>query len=785
MIVAVVVGFVLGLLAPLVVRVARNGTGWITGLVPIGLFAYFASFLNRIQAGETLFFPYPWLSPLGIGLSFRLDGLSLLFALLITGIGTFVCLYSAGYLAGHPDLGKFYGALFAFMASMLGLVLSDNLVALFVFWELTSVTSYLLIGFDSEREAARRAALQALLVTGAGGLALLAAFVLMQQAAGSFEIAILVERSPDLRTSPLYAAIIFLVLTGAATKSAQFPFHFWLPNAMEAPTPVSTYLHAATMVKGGVYLLARLSPVLGGTDLWRDWLIPLGTVTMLTGAWLSLVQVDLKRILAHTTVGALGACVLLIGMGTQGSLQACMVFLLAHGLYKGSLFLVAGIVDHETGTRNAADLGRLGRAMPLTCIGALLAALSSAGVYPFLGFLGKELLYESTLVGFTPVLLAPCAVAAGIAFAGMGAVVGVRPFFSAQGRFSGQPHDPSPGMWVGPVLLGMVGLLFGLFHGPLHSALITPAVRSCILQAGDIPTPSWHGLDVKLALSALSLLMGGALYWKWSALRGRLCRWRNVGRYGPAAGYDHALCLLEAFARRQTRFFQSGRLNVYLIIVICTAVALLACALVRDNISFSDLVLQRWADVKTYEAVIAAILLTATVVTVRAQSMLVAVVALGVVGYCVAVVYLLFSAPDVAMTQFAIETLSVILLMVVLLRLPRLRTFSTSRQRLRDALVAVSAGLITTLLVLVVTTQARNPKLADFYARNSLVLAKGRNVVNVILVDFRGFDTLGEITVLAVAAIGVYSLVKLGSHRDRIPEGPPFGGEARGDDVSP
>ena len=766
MIYALLAGFAVGLLAPVAVRALRDRARWLITLLPLGLFTYFSHYVPRIQSGERIFFHYSWLPDLEIGLSLCLDGLSLLFALLITVVGAIVCAYSGEYLSGHRDLGRFYATLLAFMASMLGVVLSDNLIALFVFWELTSVTSYVLIGFDHEREAARSSALQALLVTGLGGLTLLTAFLLMKQVTGTFETSAMLQGASQLTASPLYPAIFFLILAGAATKSAQIPFHFWLPNAMEAPTPVSTYLHAATMVKAGVYLLARFSPILGGTELWQNWIIPLGAGTMVTGAWLALVQKDLKRILACTTVSALGICVLLIGMGTPTSLHACMLFLAAHGLYKGGLFLVAGIIDHETGTRDAEDLGRLGRAMPLTCAAAFLTALSSAGVYPFLGFIGKELLYESTLNASLPFLFTSSAVFTGMVFVTMGGIVAVRPFFRGDAQLPKIPHEPPPGMWLGPLVFGSLGLLLGLFPGILHSSLIVPAVHASLGQSVALEHPAWHGWDLKLLLSIGSLLAGGAVFWKWSIVRKFLAGWSIFRQVGPAALYDSSLTLLEVIARRQTRFFQSGRLNIYLLTVVLTAVAFLSWALSRDELSVSDLLLHRWRDVRLYEAIIAVVLLTATVVAVKADSLLVAIVALGVVGYSVALVFLLFSAPDLAMTQFAIETLSVILLMLVLFRLPRLKNLSRRRNRLRDGIIALSAGAVTALLVLAVNASRGGGKIVTFYAENSLVLAKGRNVVNVILVDFRGFDTLGEITVLTVAAIGVYSLVKL-----RVPSG--------------
>src|ERR1044071_2521246 len=359
MLIAVLSGFAAALGAPWFYKVARGATGWLIALLPLGLMIYFARFVEPVAAGQVIAISYNWVPSLGIQLSFLIDGLSLLFAFLISGIGALIFVYAGDYLHGHPQLGRFYAYILIFMASMLGLVLADNLIAVYVFWELTSISSYFLIGFDHHRESARAAALQALLVTGAGGLALLAGVLLLGKAGGSLEISMLLKNGDMVRSNALYVPILFLVFAGAFTKSAQVPFHFWLPSAMEAPTPVSAYLHSATMVKAGVYLLARLTPVLGGTDLWHYALSIVGAVTMGTGAYVALRQSDLKRMLAYLTVSALGMLILFIGVGTSQALAAAIVFLLAHALYKGALFLVTGILDHQTGSRDVNDLGGL------------------------------------------------------------------------------------------------------------------------------------------------------------------------------------------------------------------------------------------------------------------------------------------------------------------------------------------------------------------------------------------------------------------------------------------
>ncbi|MBS3756786.1 MAG: sodium:proton antiporter, partial [Desulfobacterales bacterium] len=368
-----------------------------SGLLPLLVFLGAAAMVPHTAAGESYRLAIAWVPGLGVNLSFMLDGLSVLFALIIAGVGFFVTLYAVDYLHGHPHTGRFFVFLHAFMLSMLGLVLADNVLSLFVFWELTTIFSYLLIGFEHEAEASRKSARQALLVTGAGGLALLVGFLLMGIAAGTYEISQMVAMKVSLEGHPLYGAILIMVFLGAFTKSAQFPFHFWLPNAMAAPAPISAFLHSATMVKGGIYLLARFHPILGGSAAWTAVLVVVGGVTAVVGAFTALGQTDLKKILAYTTVSALGIMTMFLGGQTAPSLTAAMTFLLVHAIYKSALFLVAGIIDHQAGTREIEKLGGLARSMPVTAFAAFAACLSMAGFPLFFGFIGKEIMYKGAL----------------------------------------------------------------------------------------------------------------------------------------------------------------------------------------------------------------------------------------------------------------------------------------------------------------------------------------------------------------------------------------------------
>ncbi|MBI1992816.1 MAG: putative monovalent cation/H+ antiporter subunit A [Deltaproteobacteria bacterium] len=756
---AVLSGFAAALVASWLHRLERETAGWIIALLPAGLFLYFSGFIEIIAAGDTVAVSYAWVPTMGINLSFYADGLSLLFVLLISGIGTLVLIYSGGYLKGHPQLGRFYSFILIFMASMLGLVLADNAITLFVFWELTSLSSYLLIGFDHKREGARFAALQALLVTALGGLALLAGLLLLGQAGGSLELSVLLSRGELVRAHPLYTPILFLILAGAFTKSAQFPFHFWLPNAMEAPTPVSAYLHSATMVKAGVYLLARLHPILGGTDIWMYVVTGVGAATMLVGACLALRQTDLKRILAYSTVSALGILTLFLGLGTPAAIKAAVVFLLGHALYKGALFLVAGAVDHETGARDVDRLGGLRQAMPITAAAGGLAALSMAGLPPLFGFIGKEMLYEAAYGSLGAALpLTSAVVLASMIFVAVAGMTGFGPFTGKKTSTPKHPHEAVMSLWLGPMLLGLSGLLLGLLPASVGNSLLSPAIEAVSGQAGDLELTLWHGLNPTIALSAVTLAGGAGLYAGREALRRAASRLQMTSWWGPARWYSLLLDGLNVLARGQTRLLQSGYLRYYLLIIIATALGLAGPKLASLG---GPPGLVSWQEVRFYEWSLAALILLAALVAIRSRSRLGAVAALGVVGYGVALVYVLFGAPDLAMTQFMVETLTVILFVLVFYHLPRFARLSSGLVRARDALVAVTAGALITTIILFSSNVQFHPKISGYFAEHSLPLAHGRNIVNVILVDFRGLDTLGEITVLAVAAVGVYALLKL------------------------
>jgi multicomponent Na+:H+ antiporter subunit A len=753
---SILLGFLAALLAPALYRAAPGAARRLLPLVPLGLTVHFCTFLPGVVGGRTVVASLPWAAPLGLSLSWRLDGLSLLLALLISGVGALVVLYAGSYLEGHPHAGRFHGLLFLFMASMLGVVLADNVLALFVFWELTSLSSYFLIGFHHEREAARAAALQALLVTSAGGLALLAGSLLLAGAAGTFQLSEM-GGPRDVREHAHYAPLALLLLFAAFTKSAQLPFHFWLPGAMEAPAPVSAYLHAATMVKAGVYLLARLHPVLSGPPLWQQTLVWAGAGTALLGGALALGERHFKRVLAYSTVSALGTMVFLLGIGTGPALQAMAALLVAHGLYKGALFLVAGAVEHAVHEPDVERLGRLRKALPFTAAAAGLASLSMGGVPPLFGFIAKELLYAAPADGAHARALTAGAFTVGALFLAVAVNAGIRPFWARRSEVTLPAGEVERPLWAAPLVLASLGLALGLWPGAA-SGLVGAATRAMSPEAEPGPLTLWHGVSGPLLLSVLTLPAGLALYLGRSALRRAARPLAALARFGPARGYGLALSGLRSIASLQTRLLQRGSLRGYLVITLGAAFALLGYTLVvRHGLpSPPDL-----RDLRFYEPVIAGLILVAALSAIRARSRFAAIISLGVVGYGVALIFILFGAPDLGITQLAVETLTVILLVLAFHHLPRFTALSSTGTRIRDAFIATGFGALMTALVLAAAETPIVKRASTYYGDVSLPLAHGHNVVNAILTDFRALDTLGEITVLATAALGVFALLKL------------------------
>ena len=749
--------FIAALLAPLIGRKLSHSKRWLFALTPLAVFALILSKASLISKGEKYTEDYNWFPSFGIDVNFNLDGLSFMMALLITGIGTLILTYGSGYLKGHKDNTRFYVLIQIFMGAMLGLVLSDNLIILFIFWELTTVSSFLLVGFNHENGGARKKALQALIVTAGGGLAMLAGIILLGNIGGSFQVSELIYKADTIKAHSLYIPMTSLICLGAFTKSAQFPFHFWLPNAMAAPTPVSAYLHSATMVKAGVFLLARLTPVLGGTSFWLYTLVYVGGFTMLLAAVLGLIYRDLKKILAYSTLSVLGVITLLIGMGTELSFKAAILMIFAHALYKATLFMVAGSIDHECGTRDILKLRGLRKFMPWTFYAAALAALSQAGFPPFKGFLAKEYFYNSALDHQMTWLIISSAFTASILLFVLAFKIGFHPFMGKMApKHEIHPHEAPWTMLLGPVTLASLGFIFGVFPSLGGDYILAPALSTFNGSFHSVELKLWHGINKALILSIITLATGFTLY----KLRTRLRKKTTLADDKLDINFDQkfaqGLDKFVKFSKWQTSLIQSGSLRTYMYITIGSFSALLIFMLLYlgglpENYAFSNI-----------RPTTLAFFITMILVTVTAclsRSRMTALLSLGVIGFGITMLYMLFGAPDLAITQILVETLSVVMFMMVLHKLPRLKDFSTKRKRLFDAIFSCTAGTAITFLVIKAQNLKLAPPVSAEYAELSYLAAKGRNVVNVILVDFRAFDTFGEITVLSIAALGIMILV--------------------------
>ncbi|MBE0464701.1 MAG: putative monovalent cation/H+ antiporter subunit A [Halomonadaceae bacterium] len=756
---AVLMGFVLAALAPLMQRWFADRTSLVLAIFPALIATWlFAQAPTVINDGPMLM-EWQWVPSLGISLTFMLDGLSLLFGLLISVIGTFVLIYAGSYLKGHPDIVRFHIALLAFMVSMLGLVLADGLVTLFIFWELTSVTSYLLIGFNHTDIQARKSARQGLFVTFAGGLALMAGLVLLGVSSGEWSLTDIRGMEADLREHALYTPMLICLLLGAFTKSAQFPFHFWLPNAMAAPTPVSAYLHSATMVKAGIYLMARLQPELGGTALWISVLSVVGATTLLVGAFLAIHHTNIKKLLAYSTIMALGTLTMLLGIGTEYAMTAFVTFLLAHSLYKGALFMVAGILDHETGTKDVTAMGGLRPLMPVTATIALVAALSLAGVPPLLGFIGKELKFEAVLgAGDFQGLLVVFAFVSAILTIAVAAIVALRPFYGKRHETPKVPHEAPFGMLMGPALLSVGSLVFSLAPATFGvDSLLASAASAVAGEPRDVALSLWYGVNWALIMSVISLGLGLLLFKYWDNIRGKLILLAPAMRYGPEAGYEGLLNGVVQFSEWQTRVLQNGYMRNYILVMLVVLIILIGNSiLLRHSPLFAfDL------DVRFHEVIVVGTMVMGALFATVTRSRLGAVVSVGIMGFSIALIFILFSAPDLGITQLLVETLTVILLVLVLFRLPRFSHLSTPLERIRDGSVAAIMGILIFLLIMTAWSIDQFESISTYMIENSAPLAYGRNIVNVILVDYRALDTLGEMFVLALAAIGVIAMLKL------------------------
>jgi multicomponent Na+:H+ antiporter subunit A len=710
---------------------------------------------------------WTWAPSLGVEFAVHIDGLSAQFLSLITGIGALVCVYASGYLAHEPRRGRLFLILLVFMAAMIGAVSVDHLLVLFVFWELTSLTSFLLVGFHHEDEAARNAARQALLVTLSGGLALLAAILLLGDIAGSYSLQALIAQGPMLAADPRLPATLILLLVGCFTKSAQFPFHFWLPNAMTAPTPVSAYLHSATLVKLGIYLMDRLDPVFNDLWLWESILVGVGAFTAVWGAVLALRERDLKRILAGSTISALGTLMLLIGLPNPGASLAAIAFLFAHALYKAPLFMVVGNIDHATGTRSIDRLMGLWRAMPWTAAAAALAGLSMAGLPLSFGFVAKDLITvakeEAELldaIGYATLFVNATAVA-------VAAVAAIRVFGGPPEWPKGQIHEAPWRMILPPLLLALIGIEFE-FLPDLADPLLATATQAMAPELGVVDVQASYAFGTVLTATEITLLIGLALFLGWDRLYRALHFTRWLDRFGPTAGYRFLLESLPRVAAWQTRALQHGRLAGYLRATLAGLLLLAVGAGLATGLNpaedwtrwFRDtrLVGGDWPAQSWAWLTAAALMLAGAAASVVVRDRMALLMTSGLVGYGSAVLFLFAGAPDLAFTQFAVETALVVVAAAVLPRYgppPAL----VNEPYWRNALLAAASGAGVFILLLGMLALPPDTTLADWFGAASLPQAHGHNVVNVIIVDFRALDTLGEITVVVFSLLAALPLL--------------------------
>ena len=744
---------------------SRPLTALAAGLVTASALALLLAQAPAVFAGQTVINAWPWVPEIGLQLSFRLDGLSLMFAGLILFIGLLIVLYAAYYLAPEDSAGKFYSFMMLFMAAMLGVVLSDNLLLLVVFWELTSISSFLLIGFWSHRADARAGARQALAVTGGGGLAMLGGFVLLGQIAGTYELSAMAENVAAIQADPRFVPALLLILLGAFTKSAQFPFHFWLPDAMAAPTPVSAYLHSATMVKAGVFLLMRMHPVLAGTGHFEAIVSAAGLATVLFAAFIAIFKHDLKGLLAYSTVSHLGLIVFLIGLGSPLAAVAAVFHVLNHAAFKASLFMIAGIVDHETHSRDMRQLGGLWKFMPWTATLSMVAAASMAGVPLTNGFLSKEMFFTEAVVGTSGIYawLVPALVTLAGVFS-----VAYSLRFVHDTYFNGElgdvpndhPHEPPLGMKLPAMLLVtlciVVGLLPALTFGPLVHVAAT-ALTGKVLPEYHLAI--WHGFNLPLLMSAIALAVGVGLY-LWLAKGRRLHHIASENWFGVATGrsiFEWLIDRLFGLSGRLTARLETGSLQRYVGWLLLTALVLGALPFLgsgigtgtRPQMPATPLAWAMWA----------LLLLTCIAIARTHHQRFQTVVLVGVVGVAASLTFLGFSAPDLALTQLSVDIVSTVLLLMGLALLPQTSPKETPALRKGlHALLALGGGAAMSVITWLVLTRDHE-SISWYFLQESLPKGGGTNVVNVILVDFRGYDTMGEITVLGIAAVGVLALM--------------------------
>lgn len=751
-------------------------TGIVVFFIPFIIFLYFIQFVGMDFKPITQ--SIKWIPSLQINFDLYLDGLSLLFILLITGIGALVVLYSIFYLEKTERLGHFYVYLLMFMSAMIGIVLSDNVFVLYTFWELTSISSFLLIGYWHFKERSRYGALKSMLITVFGGLSMLGAFVILTKITGTTSIQAMISQTSVILQSDYLLIILILLLLGAFTKSAQFPFHIWLPDAMEAPTPVSAYLHSATMVKAGIYLVARFSPIFSTYEWFFIIISTVGIITLCWGSYMAVRQTDLKAILAYSTISQLGMIMAMLGFGTKLAVFAAVFHILNHATFKGSLFMIAGIIDQRAGTRDIRKLGKLFTFMPMAATLAFFGTFSMAGIpLPFLnGFYSKELFFESTLSlgtstsGITAFLMQiiPYLAVLGSIFT---FVYSMYLFF---GVFGGKPTEhhkeykslrkASFGIMIAPTILVIGVIIIGLVPNLFNQSFLAHAATSINSTATYGTIKFWHGFQTPLIMTFIVIILGTVLF---------LTREKWVKIYDVFPGklsfnkvYDRSITKIDTTSNKLTGFYMNGSLRTYMMIIITAMVSVTFYVMYRTNgmvIDFSDL-----ANITILEIVLVLAIVIAAVGTIFANQNVAAILILSITGYSVAILFVLYRAPDLALTQLVIETISLILFLLCFYHFPKLkkRTEAAST-KVVNLVISIGLGLMMTMIGIASLSSESFEKISTYFIDTSLPIGGGKNIVNVILVDMRGIDTLFEIAVLGIAGLAVFGLIKFKSDNDK------------------
>ncbi|HQW53395.1 MAG TPA: monovalent cation/H+ antiporter subunit A [Acinetobacter sp.] len=748
-------------------RISRGMTALGAIGISLSCFILLLTQTEHVLQGNAVLQSWDWIPQLGINLSFRLDALGLLFALLISGIGTLIFIYAYYYLSPKNSLAKLYQLLMLFMAAMLGISLSNNLIVLLVFWELTSISSFLLIGYWSQYEASQRGARMALTLTGLGGLALLGGFILLGQITGTYQIDQLLLMKETIQQHALFVPTLLLILLGAFTKSAQFPFHFWLPNAMAAPTPVSAYLHSATMVKAGIFLLARFSPIFIGAALYHNLVTFVGLFTLCLAAGFAIFKEDLKGLLAYSTISHLGLIVCLLGIGSPLAVAAAIFHIINHATFKAALFMLAGIIDHETGTRDLRKLSGIWQLLPFTATLTLITAASMAGVPLTNGFISKEMFFTELLANLSGSVMFIAAIMATLAgiFAVMYSIRLVHGVFFDGAIGSQVPnkaaHEPPIGMHLPAIILAILCILIGIFPALLASDLVNSVTRASLMQPSFAGThlSIWHGFNAPLIMSLIALV-GGSLFYFALAKNGRLRKIDldpYLGQFQGKILFDLFLKHLLLTSRKIKRLTETGSLQNYLLLIVLFSLFMVSLPLFNQGLSTGtrELTHAPWVAVVLWLTLFSACWMMLWFHHERIKAVLIS----GAVGLVVTMVFVALSAPDLALTQITVDVVTTVLLLMSLSLLPQLTPYESKRsRRWRDATLAILGGLGIGWIAWLMLTRDHN-SISWFFMQQSIPLGGGSNVVNVILVDFRGFDTFGEVAVLGIAAIGTLCLM--------------------------